>query len=114
MRVFLDSSDQIISRLGFGRYGDIQNFVDHTLQESMNPFVPKWTGKLRETATRSDFGSGEITYTTDYAEKIYYFGRMPGTKPGHPLQSRLWDKYYIAARQAEFQKKLDDFMRSRV
>lgn len=88
--VHLDPED-ILSRFGLEPYGKVQKFIDKSVIDYMMPYWAWDRGNLaRDAYTRSDIGSGIITYAppgkgdgTSYAHYMYY-GMVYG--PNYPAE----------------------------
>ena len=80
----LDSSLQIIKP-----GGEVQVFVDTEIIKHCDPYVPKDTSTLKNTAwLSSDIGAGQIVYDTPYAEKVYTTPEL--NFQGAPMRGAFW------------------------
>ena len=69
--------------------GEVQVFIDTEFIKHCEPYVPRDTGMLADSAWLStDIGSGQIVYNTPYAEKVY---RDPDLNfQGAPMRGANW------------------------
>ena len=71
--------------------------------QHIEPFVPKDTGKLRNSYTISN--TGNVQYHTDYAKKVYEIPARHYTTPGTThhwdvyAKPIVWDEYLAAVNQ---------------
>ena len=90
----MDSIQKITKGLGFGAYGKVQKFIDTTIAEGMDDYVPKDTGALKNSVNKSRFGSGRLVYDTPYAKTMYRFGKKEGTATNGMHRGRSWAERY--------------------
>lgn len=80
--------DRIKNSHGIGEYGPVQKYIDSEVLRLCDPFVPKDTGELISSGTRSTrIGSGEVIYNTVYARRWYY---MPAHFNEAPNRGNYW------------------------
>ena len=69
--------------------GDVQKFIDNEFIKHCEPYVPRDTGMLADSAWLStDIGSGEIVYDTPYAQKVYTTPEL--NFQGAPMRGAYW------------------------
>lgn len=71
------SPKAILEALGLEKGGPVQAAIDRAVVEYAKPYWAWDTGYLANSAT--GIGTGEITYTADYAWEMYYGQREDGT-----------------------------------
>lgn len=65
--------------------GRVQKFIDSEVLRLTDPYVPKDSGKLKESGTiHTKIGSGEVRYSTPYARRQYFENK------GNGLRGRQW------------------------
>ena len=69
--------EDILQELGMEPGGPVQTAIDQAVVEFAKPYWAWDTGYLANSAT--GIGTGQITYTADYAYEMYYGMRMDGT-----------------------------------
>ncbi len=93
-KIVLDSMENILARRGLNDHGDAQKAVDTEVERLCRPYVPVDTGTLqRSPQFATDFGSGEVIYSTPYARKIYYTHKgeaAHSAKMQDPRAGKLW------------------------
>lgn len=68
------------------QFHEAQKYVDSEVLRRAEPYVPKKTGRLRQSGYEGTrIGSGTVQYTAPYARPRYYKGRA---KRG--LQGKFW------------------------
>jgi hypothetical protein len=69
--------------------GEVQVFIDTEFIKHCDPYVPRDTGMLADSAWLStDIGSGQIVYNTPYAEKVYKSPEL--NFQGAPMRGAFW------------------------
>jgi len=99
----------IITRLGIGRGGDVQQFFTNTINRRIKKYMPFRSGVLA-TKLKHVSGSAEVTVLGPYARYQYYGKVMEGrapkrvtdrdlvyTKTKNPLAGPFWDRALMAA-----------------
>lgn len=71
------SPDAILKELGMEKGGPVQTAIDQAVVNYAKPYWAWDTGNLANSAT--GIGTGNITYTADYAWELYYGVREDGT-----------------------------------
>lgn len=72
------------------QFRQAQEFVDKTVLDYCEPYVPVQTGKLKESGrTGTVIGSGTVKYTAPYAKPRYYVGKSKGGLRGKYWFSRM-------------------------
>lgn len=71
------SPDAIIDGLGLGVNGPVQTAIDQAVVDYAKPYWAWDTGYLANSAV--GIGTGQITYTADYAWEMYYGVREDGS-----------------------------------
>lgn len=64
------SADVILEAMGMAEHGPVQEAIDRAVVELSKPYWAWDTGYLANSAT--GIGTGNITYTADYASELYY------------------------------------------
>lgn len=77
------SPDAIIKELGMEKGGPVQTAIDQAVVDYAKPYWAWDTGNLANSAT--GIGTGNITYTADYAWELYYGVREDGTPINYHL-----------------------------
>lgn len=77
------SQDEILESLGLEPGGPVQTAIDQAVVEYAKPYWAWDTGYLANSAT--GIGTGNITYTADYAWELYYGIREDGTPINYHL-----------------------------
>lgn len=73
-----------------GRVKLAQQWLDNEVLKSTEPYVPMRIGTLARSGPGStNPGSGEITYDTPYAKRMYY-GNYHFSKTAHPQATGQW------------------------
>lgn len=108
----LNPISMILKAHGFGNGGKLQKFADVTIATKMEPYVPFYTGGLRKSVKSSNFGSGELIYSTPYARSQFFSGRKAGTKGQAPLEGRRWDKRFEADKAKQIAKEIEAYGRT--
>lgn len=78
----MNSINQVIQEHGFNDYGYMQRFVDSEILRLVEPYVPFQVGILRTSGiTNTIIGSGELVWSTLYAQMLWYGKKMIGPAP---------------------------------
>lgn len=111
MQVKINSTSQIVARLGLEPNGRVQKFFTNTCYKHMDKYVPMDTGNLR---TIVDIKSNSITYESPYARYQYYGMREDGshkvrnyTTPG---TGPYWDKRMVSAEMQDVVKEVQNYI----
>ncbi len=92
--VTMSPPEQIAAERGLGDHGRAQVALDSEVVRLCSPYVPVDTGTLqRSGSTATDFGSGEVMYSTPYARRIYYTHKgaaAHSAKTQDPRAGSLW------------------------
>ncbi|WP_374964619.1 minor capsid protein [Lysinibacillus sp. RS5] len=68
-----------------------QFILDQQVVKDSNFFIPKDTSDLEGSAlTHTVFGSGEVTWQTPYARRLYYNPQYDFSKDSNPNAQGLW------------------------
>lgn len=80
--------------------GAVQMFIDNEFIKHCEPYVPRDTGMLADSAWLStDIGSGQIVYDTPYAQKVYTSPEL--NFQGAPMRGAYWAERMWADRGSE-------------
>ena len=109
IKVEMKPVNTIVTRLGVGRDGDVQQFVTSAVNRRIGRYMPRLTGML-ETKLKHMTGPAEITVEGPYARYQYYGKAMEGgppkivtgrdlryTKTFNPNAGPFWDVRLMAA-----------------
>lgn len=139
VKIEMNPANQIITRLGLNKNGDVQKQATAIINHRITRYMPYKTGVL---ATKKKFMSGpaEITVLGPYAKYQYYgelmvdhitgsawspkYGWKVRTgiplnyhRPGHgengtgnPLAGPLWDKRLMAAEGAQIVNEIQEYV----
>ena len=69
IRMQIDPADKILLKRSLNKNGEGQRFFTHEVRRLSDPYVPKRSGKLKNTAVET---KTSITYNTPYARRQYY------------------------------------------
>lgn len=100
------SPDAILKELGLDKGGPVQTAIDQAVVEYAKPYWAWDTGHLANSAT--GIGTGEITYTADYAWEMYYGQREDGTPVNYHTEKNPMAGPYPIERMAT--DHLDDII----
>ncbi len=92
IRLEMDPADRILMKRKLEKNGAAQRFLTSTVRRMCDPYVPRRTGVLKNTAVES---VGQITYVQPYARRQYWEHK------GNGLRGPQWDKRMMAARGRE-------------
>lgn len=85
---------EILGARGLGDHGHVQKTLDSEIVRLCSPYVPVDTHTLQKSGSlATDFGSGEVIYSTPYARRIYYTHKgaeANSAKPQDPRAGKLW------------------------
>lgn len=81
--------------------------LDIQIAKDSNYYCPVADGTLRSSVMRSDFGSGELVWDTDYAEKQYY-GFPNKSKDTNPSARMKWFEAAKAAKKKQWEELAGD------
>jgi len=80
--------------------GEVQIWFDNEFIKHCEPYVPRDTGMLADSAWLStNIGSGQIVYNTPYAKKVYTSSEL--NFQGAPMRGAFWAKRMWEARGDE-------------
>lgn len=96
----MDSADTILLKRKLNQNGEAQRFFTHEVRRLSDPYVPKQTGTLKNSAIES---VDKITYVQVYSDRQYYENK------GYGLRGKLWDKRMWADRGPEIVKAVAKF-----
>lgn len=69
----LDSKEKILKKRGLDDNGKVQQFIDSTVLQLNEPFIPFDLGTLFKSGKiHTKIGSGQVIYNTPYARRWYY------------------------------------------
>lgn len=127
-KVELDSLQTILRKRGLDERGRIQKLCDSEVLRQCEPYTPRDTGALVNSATTAtDIGSGEVIWNTPYARYQYYGVLMVSpstgsswakagerkvktetslTYHGGGMRGKLWFERWKADRGAELIRRL--------
>lgn len=110
MAVYINSLEQIKTRLGINVDGPVQAFMTETCFKAMDKYVPRRDGNLKN---RVWLTNHSITYQSPYARYQYYGVRADGThKVKHyttPGTGPYWDQRMLSAEKDKVIKEVQDF-----
>ena len=92
---------------GFGAdrtkaFTDAQSFVDSEVLRLCGPYVPFQTGMLmRSGELGTVVGSGEVSYASPYARRLYYGTHFHFDQTAHPRAGALWFERMKASHKSE-------------
>lgn len=78
--------DRILLKRSLNKNGEGQRFFTHEVRRLSDPYVPKRSGKLKNTAVET---KTSITYNTPYARRQYYEHKGDGLRGSHWTE-RMW------------------------
>ena len=113
----LPPETKIRSILGVDAGGDVQKFVTNEIFNRLKPYIPKNTGKLRESATVRD--SRHIVVQSPYAKKQFFGVRKDGmpyhynTAAGGAKAGSHWDRRLVADEGQAIVAGANKYVRSR-
>lgn len=112
VKVNINPTSQIKSRIGINTNGDVQLFYTNTCYKHMDKYVPMDEGNLR---TNVDIQPTFITYQSPYARYQYYGMREDGT---HVVRNyttsgtgTYWNKRMWSAEKNKVIKEVQDYIR---
>lgn len=100
IRMQIDPVDKILLKRSLGKNGKGQRFFTHEVRRLSDPYVPKRSGILKNTAVETETS---ITYNTPYARRQYYEHK------GNGLRGKLWDVRMWADRGKEIVRSVAAF-----
>ena len=78
-RLSIKPTEQILKERGLEAGGRVQKYIDETVIDLCEPYVPVDTGALKESPrTSSPPGGGKVVYGVPYARKQYYENKGDG------------------------------------
>ena len=86
IRMQIDPADKILLKRSLNKNGEGQRFFTHEVRRLSDPYVPKRSGKLKDTAVET---KTSITYNTPYARRQYYEHKGDGLRGSHWTE-RMW------------------------
>ena len=86
----------------------VGTFVASECQRLMSPYVPMDTGMLYQQVVIEPFS---VTYTQNYAQKVYYGEDIDFNKEKHPLATAKWDVAMFSAKQSELAKTISEYIK---
>jgi hypothetical protein len=108
MKVHLNPTRQILSRIGINEEGKVQKFYTDTCYKHMDKYVPKDTGNLRDNV---DKGIDYIEYESPYAH-AQYVGFTKGEVRNYttPGTGPYWDKRMVSAEMKDIEKEVQRYL----
>lgn len=98
--IHMDSTDKILLKRSLGKNGKGQRFFTHEVRRMSDPYVPRRSGVLKNTAREAE---KTVTYNTPYARRQYYEHK------GNGLRGKMWDKRMWADRGKEIVRSVAKF-----
>ncbi len=86
IRLQIDSTDRILLKRSLNKNGEGQRLFAHEVRRLSDPYVPKRTGILKNTAIET---KTSIIYNTPYARRQYYEHKGDGLRGSHWTE-RMW------------------------
>ncbi|WP_251393189.1 minor capsid protein [Mediterraneibacter agrestimuris] len=86
IRLEMDSTDKILLKRSLNENGKGQRFFTNEVRRLSDPYVPKRTGVLKNTASATE---KKIVYNTPYARRQYYEHKGKGKRGPHWTE-RMW------------------------
>lgn len=86
IRLEMDSTDKILLKRSLNENGRGQRFFTHEVRRLSDPYVPRRTGVLKNTASETET---RIIYNTPYARRQYYEHKGEGMRGSHWTE-RMW------------------------
>ena len=86
IRMQIDPADKILLKRSLNKNGEGQRVFTHEVRRLSDPYVPKRSGKLKDTAVET---KTSITYNTPYARRQYYEHKGDGLRGSHWTE-RMW------------------------
>ncbi len=77
----------------------------------MDQYVPFREGNLSRSAQPSPF---KVTYTEDYAKRVYEGVGLNFSTEHHALATAYWDKEWYVAHGDEYERSIEGFIRTRL
>ena len=87
IRMQIDPADKILLKRSLNKNGEGQRFFTHEVRRLSDPYVPKRSGKLKNTAVET---KTSITYNTPYARRQYYEHKGDGLRGSHWTDTELY------------------------
>lgn len=110
----LNSTSEIVAKLGLEPNGDTQWFFTNTCYKKMDKYVPMDKGNLRGNV---DIQADKITYESEYAKYQYYGQREDGS---HVVKNYTtagtgpyWDRRMVSAEIDDVIQEVEDYIRRR-
>lgn len=88
----MDPTDKILLKRQLNKNGGAQKFFTHEVRRMCDPYVPKLSGVLKDSAVEN---VDSIEYIQPYARRQYYEHK------GNGLRGKQWDKRMMADRGKE-------------
>ena len=117
VKTVLPPETKVRSILGVDAGGDVQKFVTNEIFRRIKSYMPKKTGKLRESATVK--GSRHIVVNSPYAKKQFFGVRKDGTPYdyntaiGGAKAGNHWDRRLVADEGKAIVAEANRYVRSR-
>ena len=105
IRLEMDPADRILLKRKLEKNGAVQRFLTSTVRRMCDPYVPRRTGVLKNTAEEL---ADRITYGQPYARRQYYEHKGIG------IRGREWDKRMMASRGKEVVQAVAEFVGGKV
>lgn len=97
VKLDLSGLDNALEQRGLEPGGEVQRFVDQSVLNLSDPYVPFDTGVLKTSGyVATDIGSGEVVYETPYARKMYYNPQFKFQDA--PMRGAFWAERMLADR----------------
>lgn len=82
----MDSAKQILLKRSLNKGGTIQQFFTHEVRQKADPYVPKLSGTLKNTAQEK---VSKIWYIQPYSKKQWFKNKGKGLR-GRQWVNRMW------------------------
>ncbi|WP_455088958.1 minor capsid protein [Peptoanaerobacter stomatis] len=86
MVIIFDNLERMLARRNLETNGEVQKFIDREVIKLSEPYVPHYTGYLKDDAPiiGTVVGSGKVKYKAPYARRQYYENR------GNGQRGKMW------------------------
>lgn len=101
LKMQMDPMSQVLLKRNLDKNGKAQRFFTHEVRRLADPYVPKKTGTLKNSAIEQ---TNKIIYQQVYSKKQYMENR------GHGLRGKLWDQRMWADRGPEIVNSVAKFV----
>lgn len=100
IRMQIDPADKMLLKRNLNKNGKGQRFFTHEVRRLSDPYVPRRSGVLKNTAIETETS---ITYNTPYARRQYYEHK------GNGLRGSRWTERMWADRGKEIVRSVAEF-----